>query len=71
MSDDEWGRADRAIERLRATLARACGVPPNAITWWYGGVSGEKSTTRVTIRLDVPQTDDLATVVARNSRPHA
>lgn len=69
MSDDEWGRADRAIERLRAVLARACGVPANAISWSYGGVSGERSTTRVTVRLDVPQTDDLATLVARNIRP--
>lgn len=58
----------RAIERLRVALGRACGVPADAINWSYDGVSGEKSTVRVSVRLDVPQTDNLAEVVARNCR---
>lgn len=60
MDDNDWGRADRAIERLRSALASGCGVPRDAIRWSYGGVSGQRSATRIHINLDVPQGEDLA-----------
>lgn len=69
MDDNDWGRADRAIERLRSALARCCGVPREAIRWSYGGASGQKSVTRIHINVDVPQGEDLAAVIARNDRP--
>lgn len=72
MGDDEWGQADRAVERLRAVLGRACEIPPNAITWSYGGSSGQWCRTSINIRMDVPQGRDLADVAERGAlRPPA
>lgn len=68
MNCQDWRAADGAIESLRLGLVREVGADPNAVTWSYGGASGEHATVRVSVRLTVDEADTLARLLAERCR---
>lgn len=67
MNCQDWWLADETIERLRLALVRECDADPKAVTWSYGGVSGERSTVRVSVHLSVDQADTVARLLTERS----